>query len=154
MVTALYVILLSIGVFWVGLFLGRSRREVRPSMDFALPPGAHLFRPEGPPRRTERVNLSVPILINGVDSKGQPINESTHTVNLSGFGASIVTKHALKLGQEITLHRVDTPREATVRVIHRLAALPEGDLYGVAFVDPVADLWGACELLTEAKKED
>lgn len=150
MLVAVYVILLIAAFFWLGLSLGKGYRPARPSLEMALPRDAHLFRAAGPPRRTERVNLSIPILVTGLDAAGEKINESTHTVTISGYGASVIVNRELKLGEEVTLHRADRSRQAIVRVLHKLSKTSEGSMYGVAFVDPSADLWGACKLLTEA----
>ena len=150
MLTVLYLIVFTVFIFWVGLFVGRGYRTSRRSLAFTLPPGARLFREGVNARRTERVNLSVPILVTGVDANGEKFEESTHTVTISGYGASILLHRAVKPPQEITIHRVDKSRDANVRVLHELAKSEAGHLYGVAFVDPAADLWGACQLLTEA----
>ena len=150
MLTVLYIIVFTVFIFWVGLFVGRGYRTSRRSLSFALPPGARLFREGGPVRRTERVNLAVPILVTGVDANGEKFEETTHTVTISGYGASIILRHMVKPPEEILIHRIDKSRDAHVRVLHELARTAEGNLYGVAFVDPSADLWGACQLLTEA----
>lgn len=150
MVTYLYVFVLIVAFFWVGLYLGKGTRSSRRSLDFSLPKDAHLFRQTGPPRRTERVYLSVPIMVSGLDVKGEQFTESTHTVTLSGYGASILLRRQLKSASQINIQRLDKSREAVVRVLHELSKSDEGYLYGVCFVDPAVDLWGACQLLTEA----
>jgi len=83
----------------------------------------------------------VPILVTGSDPSGEKFEESTHTMTVSGYGASIVLNHEVKLGQEITVRRVDKSREASVRVLYELARSPKGHLYGGAFIDPAVDLW-------------
>lgn len=150
MVTYLYVFVLIIAFFWVGLYLGKGTRSSRRSLDFGLPKDAHLFRQAGPPRRTERVNLSVPIIVSGLDAKGEQFAELTHTITLSGYGASILLIRQVKAGSQINIQRADKSREAVVRVLHELSKSDEGYTYGVCFVDPAVDLWGACQLLTEA----
>jgi hypothetical protein len=149
----LFVVLLIVAFFWVGLYLGRGYRPARPSIEMILPRGLRLFRGKTPVRRTQRVDLYVPIFVEGLDANGEKFEESTHTKTLSGYGAAIILARQLKTAEEIIIHRIDRSRQASVRVLHELATCPEGHIYGVAFVDPAADLWGACKLLSEAKQE-
>ena len=154
MLTYLYIAILVCGFFWVGLYWGRNYRFTGRSAAFVLPPSLGLRKGAGAARRTERVDLEVPILVTGENPKGEKFNESTRTHTISGYGGAIVLKQVVKPGQEILISRADKSRSANARVLHELARSKEEHLYGVAFVDPEADLWDACELLTEAKKED
>jgi hypothetical protein len=95
----------------------------------------------------------VPIFVSGEDVSGEKFEKSAHTVTLSGHGASIDLSHRLSPGQEITIRRVDKSRQAIARVLHTIARSERGNLYGVAFIDPAADLWGVCKLLTEAQQD-
>src|SRR5579872_3298069 len=131
MLTVLYVILLTVAFFWVGLFMGRGYRTSRRSLSFTLPEGAHLLRSAGPPRRTERINLAVPILVTGVDARGEKFSESTCTVTISGYGASIILKRVVKPAEEILIQRIDKSHEANARVLHELSRSEEGHVYGV-----------------------
>ncbi len=82
--------------------------------------------------------------------KVSSLPSSTHTITLSGYGASILLIRQVKAGSQINIQRADKSREAVVRVLHELSKSDEGYTYGVCFVDPAVDLWGACQLLTEA----
>ena len=90
------------------------------------------------------------IHVAGQDVKGEAFEEETRTRDLSGYGASIILNRQLKPGQEIVISRENKSREATCRVVYELTRQEGIHVYGVAFVDPAADLWGVCKLLTEA----
>ena len=149
--TGLLLALLIICLFWAffkwGVGVDRSGRR---SMEYALPANAPLFR--GPSRRrTERLSLAVPIRVTGTDMKGEAFDEETRTKQLSGYGASIILSRLLQAGQEIIISRDNPARSAACRVAYELSrSEEEKHVYGVAFVDPRVDLWGVCNLLTEA----
>lgn len=69
-------------------------------------------------------------------------SEETKTVLLSRHGAGIVSQYALYAEQELILRRLDTNKEAEIRVVGQLGS--DGNLYtyGVAFINPEMDLWG------------
>jgi hypothetical protein len=153
MLTVLYVVALFGVVFWVGLYLGKHYPKSKEQVSPELPPSARVLHEGRPPRRTERVNISVPIFVTGEDTSGEKFEKSAHTVTLSGHGASIDLSHRLSAGQDITIQRLDKSRQAIARVLHTIARSEKGNLYGVAFVDPAVDLWGMCKLLTEAQED-
>jgi hypothetical protein len=101
-------------------------------------------------RRTDRVNLELPIIVFGKDLHGDEFDEVTRTVTLSGYGASIVLDRQLKPGQEIVIRRTDS-REARCRVVGLFGRQSKELIYGVAFIEPEVDLWDLCKLLAEAK---
>ena len=76
----------------------------------------HVIRDPASDRRTYRVDLALPILVVGRDSKGEEFDEATRTVTLSGHGASIVLNRRLDSGQEVVISRTNS-REAKCRVV-------------------------------------
>jgi len=78
----------------------------------------------------------------GSDMEGKMFSEQTKTVLLSRHGAGIVSQYALYAEQELILRRLDTDKEAEIRVVGQLGN--DGGLYtyGVAFLNPEMDLWG------------
>ena len=143
--------LILLAFVWVFLKWGGGSPHIgRRSLDFALPPDAHLFRGPESRRRTERFPLVLPIHVTGQDAKGEAFAEDTHTKQLSGYGASIVLNRQLRPEQEIVIRRENRSQEATCRVVYEVERVEAKHIYGVAFVNPSVDLWGVCNLLTEA----
>jgi hypothetical protein len=97
--------------------------------------------PEGM-RRSSRIPREIGILLVGSDMEGKMFSEQTKTVLLSRHGAGIVSQYPLYAEQELILRRLDTDKEAEIRVVGQLGA--DGGLYtyGVAFLNPELDLWG------------
>jgi PilZ domain-containing protein len=96
--------------------------------------------PEGV-RRSSRIAKEIAILLVGSDMEGKMFSEQTKTVLLSRHGAGIVSQYALSAEQELILRRLDTNKEAEVRVVGNLGAQGKSYTYGVAFLNPQTDLW-------------
>ena len=92
-------------------------------------------------RRSSRIPREIAILLVGSDMEGKMFSEQTKTVVLSRHGAGIVSQYALSAEQELILRRLDTDKEAEVRVVGNLGAQGKSYTYGVAFVNPETDLW-------------
>jgi predicted nucleic acid-binding Zn-ribbon protein len=109
--------------------------------------------PEGV-RRSSRIPKEIGILLVGSDMEGKMFSEQTKTVLLSRHGAGIVSRYALSAEQELILRRLDTNKEAEVRVVGNLGAHGKTYTYGVAFLNPEADLWEIQFLsMTDSEKE-
>jgi hypothetical protein len=96
--------------------------------------------PEGV-RRSSRIAKEIAILLMGSDMEGKMFSEQTKTVLLSRHGAGIVSQYALSAEQELILRRLDTNKEAEVRVVGNLGAQGKTYTYGVAFLNAETDLW-------------
>ncbi len=92
-------------------------------------------------RRSSRIPKEIAILLVGSDMEGKVFSERAKTVLLSRHGAGIVSKNVLSAEQELILRRLDTNKEAEVRVVGQLGAHGESHTYGVAFLNPEVDLW-------------
>jgi predicted nucleic acid-binding Zn-ribbon protein len=109
--------------------------------------------PEGV-RRSSRIPKEIGILLVGSDMEGKMFSEPTKTVLLSRHGAGIVSQYALSAEQELILRRLDTNKEAEVRVVGNLGAHGKSYTYGVAFLNPETDLWGIqFSSMTDSEKE-
>jgi len=93
-------------------------------------------------RRSNRIAREIAILLVGSDMEGKVFSEQTKTVLLSRHGAGIISQYVLSAEQELILRRLDTDKEAEVRVIGQLGFHGESHTYGVAFLDEEVDLWG------------
>jgi PilZ domain len=109
--------------------------------------------PEGV-RRSSRIPREIGILLVGSDMEGKMFSEQTKTVLLSRHGAGIVSQYALSAEQELILRRLDTNKEAEVRVVGNLGAHSKSYTYGVAFLNPETDLWEIqFPSMTDSEKE-
>jgi hypothetical protein len=97
--------------------------------------------PEGA-RRSSRIPREIAILLVGSDMEGKMFSEETKTVLLSRHGAGIVSQYPLYAEQELILRRLDTNKEAEIRVVGQIGADGKKYTYGVAFLNPEMDLWG------------
>lgn len=92
-------------------------------------------------RRTSRVPKEIAILLIGSDIDGRVFSEETKTVVLSRHGAGILSQYKLAPEQEVIIRRLDTQKEAEVRVVGQIGAQGDVYTYGVAFLDAHMDLW-------------
>jgi len=97
--------------------------------------------PEGV-RRSSRIPRVISILLVGSDIEGKVFSEETNTVLLSRHGAGIVSNYKLSAEQELILRRLDTNKEAEVRVVGQIGAEDNVYTYGVAFLDSTDNFWG------------
>jgi hypothetical protein len=105
-------------------------------------------------RRSSRIPREIAILLVGSDMEGKMFSEQTKTVLLSRHGAGIISQYALSAEQELILRRLDTDKEAEVRVVGNLGAHGKSYTYGVAFLNPEMDIWDIkFPSMTESEKE-
>jgi hypothetical protein len=93
-------------------------------------------------RRSSRIPKQLAILLIGSDIEGKVFSEESKTVVLSQHGAGILSSYKLAPEQEVIIRRLDTQKEADVRVVGQIGAESDTYTYGVAFLDPSIDLWG------------
>jgi hypothetical protein len=105
-------------------------------------------------RRSNRIAREIAILLVGSDMQGKVFSEQTKTVLLSRHGAGIVSQYVLSAEQELILRRLDTDKEAEIRIVGQLGSDGESHTYGVAFLDEELDLWGVdFPNMTDSEKE-
>src|SRR5215471_18091501 len=92
-------------------------------------------------RRSSRIPREIAILLVGSDMEGKMFNEETNTVLLSRHGAGIVSEYPLYAEQELVLRRLDTNKEAEIRVVGKIGTTGKLHTYGVAFLIPELDVW-------------
>jgi hypothetical protein len=92
-------------------------------------------------RRSDRLTLYLPVQLAGSTETGQEFLESSQTLTLSQYGASILSNRKLIPKQEMTIRRVDTGKEARIRVAGKIGDRIEGYAYAVEFMDPPVNLW-------------
>lgn len=94
-------------------------------------------------RRSDRVMLTVPLLIHGTDAKGHALKEDARTVTLNRHGARIQTSLKLQPRQIIRLVNLLGRREADFRVVGLVSPITDkGGDWGVEYLDPKENIWG------------
>lgn len=93
------------------------------------------------PRGSDPVRVVFPIRGIGSDADGKPFDAAGRTVAISRNGAAIVLNHELKVGQELTLRRLDSGKETMVRVLKPVGGQGRETVYGIVFIDPAINLW-------------
>lgn len=93
-------------------------------------------------RRSDRVSLSIPILVSGTEVTGQVFKkDEARTVSICRHGATIVLARKLAPVQQIMMHYLPTGKEARARVVGQIGGQPHGYVYGVALLDPAENIW-------------
>jgi len=94
-------------------------------------------------RRTERLLLSIPIRVIGVDTTGTDFTEDTCTVVLSQAGARITLQHKVLPDDAVRIVNLENYSEADFRIVGptRLAGseVPE---WGAECTEPGRNIWG------------
>jgi len=94
-------------------------------------------------RRDPRIEIALPVLLNGVDISGRPLSQRVMTVNISRRGAFLEGIHGLlKIGDKVSLTRAGRKEEFRVAWVRDEDA-PTGAKIGVAAVDPNSTFWDA-----------
>jgi hypothetical protein len=98
-------------------------------------------RAPGQERRSQRILLSVSILISGQQANGSSFSERTKTHVVNAHGALIELREPVLLGQQLRIKNLATNEEVECRVAdisHGSNEIPE---VGVAFANPAASFW-------------
>jgi hypothetical protein len=92
-------------------------------------------------RESDRVFLSLQIRASAIAEHGKDLWEEGRTVVVSRRGAAIMVDLELYAGQNIKIQRVGIGKEAMARVVGRIVGGSEAHVFGVALLDPAANLW-------------
>lgn len=93
-------------------------------------------------RRSERLWLTVPLYVEGVDSAGQAFDCEARVINLSRHGARIQIPQSIAQNQHIILKSRDGNHQANFRVAGIIApANSENAEYGAESLDETQNFW-------------
>ena len=94
-------------------------------------------------RRSDRLWLTVPLNLEGVDANGQTIEHKGRATSLSRYGARIQYSLPLKEGQAVRVKSPATHHEADFRVVELISppGYKDGE-YGVECLDDNENFWG------------
>jgi hypothetical protein len=98
-------------------------------------------RPPGQPRRSQRVLLSISILIFGQHANGSPFSERTKTQVVNAHGAMIELRVPVRVGQPLRLKNLATNEEAACTVADISRGVNEVPKVGIAFAKPSPGFW-------------
>ena len=95
-------------------------------------------------RRSDRLMLTVPLTMSGLDFKGSGFKDNARTVTLNRHGARILTLRLLSSGQTVRLTNLVSRREAEFRVVGPLSPHSDkGGEWGVECLDgQQQNIWG------------
>ncbi len=93
-------------------------------------------------RRSDRINLTIPIRVAGTDAVGYSFVDDARTVVVTRHGAKILAARKLAPDQEVSIHCVLTGLEVDARVLGQIGEEVDGYYYGVSFLDDSANPWG------------
>jgi hypothetical protein len=94
-------------------------------------------------RRSDRLMLTIPLIVHGTDAKGSSFKEDARTITLNRHGARIQISRPLRSGQTIMLTNLVGRREAEFRVVGPIAPIThQGGEWGVECLDAKENIWG------------
>jgi hypothetical protein len=93
-------------------------------------------------RRSDRVNIRVPVRVSAVDSTGQHFSEQGHTLTISRHGATIALDRKLAPGLNLTICPGTSKKESSAIVMGQIGGQAGVHVYGIAVLEPNVNLWG------------
>ena len=92
-------------------------------------------------RRSQRILLQIPLLVQAQFEDGLPIKEDTKTVEVNAHGGLIVLAMKVRAGQKLVLRNWATAEEQECRVVH-VREIPGGkSAVGIAFAYAMPRFW-------------
>jgi hypothetical protein len=98
-------------------------------------------RPAAQQRRSQRILLSVSILISGQQANGSPFSERTKTQVVNAHGALIQLREPVLAGQQLRMKNLATNEEVACTVADISRGSTEVPEVGVAFTKPCPGFW-------------
>lgn len=94
-------------------------------------------------RRSDRLMITLPLVIEGKDTKGQPFDNTARTITVNRHGARVVTPRPLRAGQTITVTNLASRKKCQFRVVGPVSPATErGGEWGIECLDPNENIWG------------
>ena len=100
-----------------------------------LRPGAHAKQ-----RRSQRILLSIPIVVSGQDAHGAAFSERTHTLVINAHGALLELHQTVAVGQILRIKHLATGEEMSCRVVDVNPGNTAPEV-GVESDEPCARFW-------------
>ena len=98
-------------------------------------------QPHTQQRRSQRILLSVPILVSGQHANGSPFSERTKAQVVNAHGALIHLREPVLTGQKLRIKHLATNEEVGCTVADISAGSTDTPEVGVAFSKPCPSFW-------------
>jgi PilZ domain len=92
-------------------------------------------------RRSKRIGLSVPVMVQRSDVNGAPFQELTRATDLNANGALLTLRGAVEVGQTIVVENQNTGLAQECRVVNRGPEENGKWKVGVEFTGPAEGFW-------------
>jgi hypothetical protein len=92
------------------------------------------------PRRSQRVKLSMPIIVRGVSATG-PFKEETHTLVVSAHGALIALMEPASPGDILELQSITSSEIRSCRVVFVGSEIDGKNQAALEFAEPAPHFW-------------
>lgn len=93
-------------------------------------------------RRSDRLMITIPLIIEGKDSKGQSFDHTARTITINRHGARITIPHPLRAGQTITVTNLATRKKCRFRVVGPITpATYRGGEWGIECTGLNENIW-------------
>jgi len=86
--------------------------------------------------------IRMPVRISAVDVSGEKFSEQGHTLTINRHGATIALNRKLNAGLHVTIRPITSKKESSALVIGQLGGQSNIHVYGIALLEPNANLWG------------
>lgn len=94
-------------------------------------------------RRSDRMNMTVPVAVEGTDAEGRLFKDTAQALVISRFGGRIRLGRRLERGQQLLVVSPRHPTPAVFEVVEAVVApSSERGEYGVVCLDSAEDVWG------------
>jgi hypothetical protein len=94
-------------------------------------------------RRSERIMVSLPIMVAGLDPSGAEFSEETRTAVVNREGALILLKHSLARDQHIRIINLQNDAAADFRIVGPTrVSTDDGTEWGVEYLKAGLEIWG------------
>jgi hypothetical protein len=94
-----------------------------------------------PRRRSQRIMLSIHILVSGNRSSGHQFSEEVYTVVVGAHGALILAAEPLHVGQLLTVRHLKSKEEQMCRVVQIGTAEAGKSEVAIEFLEPAPRFW-------------
>jgi hypothetical protein len=91
--------------------------------------------------RSQRVSISVPILVYGNKKNGEPFQEETHSLVVNAHGGLILLAATVVVEQKLLLTNPKTTQEVLARVVYVGRTQNGKTEVGVGFMEPSPRFW-------------
>jgi hypothetical protein len=92
-------------------------------------------------RRSQRVMLSVHVLVSGISPTNKKFSEDTFTAVVNAHGALILLTQAVKTGELLTIRNIKSGEEQTCSVVGVGASHGTQREVGIEFLNPSPRFW-------------